>query len=275
MLTSEFYTDVALVDYVRLATFDTIQFYNLTAAIERKFTGWHPQKHLQYKGRQSKEGVFHGLGDQNGRAHGIIQVSGLQAQIFLVWLFGLGKERFSSFYCTRIDIQVTKQRPHKEWRIGAYKRSQGGMSLIQSDTGITLYIGSRSSDSFWRLYDKTKDLLRVEVELKGKLAKRSWVALVQGEAITGIWNRHLLKSKVPSAYTSTYQQPVDPATLPLEEEVIHEDLEGKLNWLKQLDGMIWKLLNDHDLHERTATIINRWAEYVQKIDEKPDDTVQS
>lgn len=259
MSTNQYVTDVPLIDYLRLATYDVIQFYNVTAAIERRFSQWRPKKWLQYKGRISDNGVFHGIGDQNGRAHCIIEISGYASQTFYTWWKALPAELTGTFYCTRIDLQCTKNRPDDEYRLKAYKRLRGAKSLIQSDSGITLYIGARTSDTYWRLYDKTEELLRVEVEIKGSLAKRAYASLRADEQITNVWNRFLLRSNVPTAYVEIYRADADIADLPDAEE--EPDMQVKLDWLETLDGLIYKLAKDHDTHEQMTIMVKRWTEY--------------
>ena len=259
-------TNRTLVDYFRIATFDPIQFYKLTAALERQYTGWYPKKWLQYRGRQSSNGVFHGIGEQGKRPHFLIQVSGQSSHHFFQWLSNYNEGSLTTFYCTRIDLQRTQTRPTKEYRRIAHKRLRGKKSLIDSDTGLTLYIGARTSDTFWRLYDKDDTLLRVEVEIKGTLAKRAWVALRMGEQLPGIWNRFLLKSRVPKVYTDLYRDNGEVADLPLIEEA--EDLQPKLQWLQTLDSLIFKLINDHDTSEATKQLVRRWNQYADAVDTK-------
>lgn len=262
----EYRLDQTLIDYLRLATYDPIKYYKLTANLERKYKGWRPKKWLQYKGRQSDAGVFHGMGEQKRRPHFMIQASGETAHRLYTWLVKTQEEILTAFYCTRIDLQRTQLKPEVEYRPKAYNRMRGTKSLITSDTGMTLYIGARTSDTFWRLYDKDDALLRVEIEIKNSLARRSWGALMQGESIAGIWNRFLLRSRVPKFYVDLYQDFGKAAELP--EDPQTEDNQPKLEWLQTLDALVYKLLHDHDTHEATYNLIYRWAEYASNVDKK-------
>lgn len=132
---------------------------------------------------------------------------------------------------------------------------------------MTLYVGARTSDTFWRLYDKTDKALRCEVELKGELARRAYTALRGGENLSGIWNRFLLRSKVPKIYTDYFRSDTETSELPDLTEL--PDMGGKCTWLATLDSLVYKLLNDHDTEERTRTIIARWATYGGLIDSGP------
>lgn len=264
--------DITLIDYIRIATFDSIAFWHLCAEMEKKYHEWRPHKWQQYKGRKSASNVFHGIGRQKNRAHYIAHCSGAQAHYFWRWFNGLPDSVTSRFYATRIDLQRTKNRPLLEHRIKAYRRLRGTNSLIQSKTGITLYIGARTSDTYWRLYDKTESTLRCEIELKGKQVKRAWMAMEQGESLGGIFNRFLKLSRVPNVYVKHFWAANDAAKLPEAEKVV--DLGGKLEWLKSLDSLVYKLANDHDTAESLARLIDRWAEYAEDIDRPGADVVK-
>lgn len=266
MPTSQPVLDTTLIDYFRIATFDIIAYYQLSVAIENKWSQWRPHKWLQYKGRKNIDGIFHGMGDQAGRAHCVISVSGSFAHLFYLWFAGKPDSIRNTFYCTRIDLQRTQVQPSKEYRTAAHKRLRGKKSLIQSDTGTTLYIGSRTSDTFWRLYDKTERHMRCELETKGKMAKRVYLALCGGESIAGVWNRILFRSKVPKVYVEYFRSDKEPATLPDLREV--PDFDAKIKWLASLDSLVYKLVNDHDVSERAKTIIARWAGYAELLDGK-------
>lgn len=258
--------DATLIDFFTIATFDTIAYYKLTVLIEHTYHKWNPKKWMQYSGRKSACGVFHGMGEQGRRAHCIIQVSGQMAQKFYEWFAQQENATIGSFYCTRLDIQRTTFAPDKEYRVRAYPRLRGAKSLIQSSKGTTLYIGARTSDSYWRLYDKTDTHMRCEVELKGKLAKRAWMSLQAGERLGGIFNRFLLRSRVPKVYVDYFRANAEPGTLPELEQ--SENLGDKLQWLASLDALVYKLANDHDTSERTARLIRRWDDYCDNIDKK-------
>lgn len=266
MSTSQPVLDATLLDYLRISSYDVIQYYHLSAAIERSWGSWRPHKWLQYKGRQSKDGIFHGIGEQNKRPHCVISVSGGMAHIFYTWLERLGRPSYNTFYCTRIDLQRTRAQPDKEYRATAYKRLRGSKSLITSDTGTTLYIGARTSDTFWRLYDKTDKHLRCEIEIKSKQAKRAFVALLAGEQPGGIFNRFLLRSRVPKVYVEYFHADSEASELPTLDE--QPDYQKKLDWLITLDSLVYKLLLDHDTNEGTSRVVRRWAEYADNIDKQ-------
>lgn len=87
--------------------------------------------------------------------------------------------------CRRIDLAIDTYNSglsisglYGLFRSGGAQTSIKKYSLITSNSGQTLYIGSRESEQFIRVYDKAKeqgdftsDRIRIEVELKGQRAK--------------------------------------------------------------------------------------------------------
>lgn len=263
-MTTQPVLDATLIDYFAIATFDTIAYYKLSAVIERKWSQWKPRKWLQYKGRKNIDKLFHGMGEQQKRAHCVIRVSGSFSHEFYTWFMAWPEVARYAFYCTRMDLQRTQTQPTKEYRHVAYKRLRGKKSLIRSDTGTTLYIGARTSETFWRIYDKTEKALRCEVEIKGSMAKRVFLALSGGETISGVWNRTILRSKVPKVYVEYFRANGDAAVIPAIET--EPDLATKVDWLATLDSLVYKLVKDDDVGERATTIIARWADYAELLD---------
>lgn len=97
--------------------------------------------------------------------------------------------------CTRLDVQITIRVPGGDVKgFLAYQRDLARMApavrghrpevkSVETEKGPeTVYIGSRSSDVFIRLYDKFEECgeewargcVRLEVELKGKTSKALW-----------------------------------------------------------------------------------------------------
>jgi len=265
MSTNQVILNKTLVDYIRLATYDYQKYLKLIAKIRLRHTGWKPAKWLQYKGQRAEDGTFYGAGIQGSKSHTIIQASGQVAHDVWLWFNNFPEHIKLAFYCTRIDLQQTRRKPETFDALKAYKRLRGKKGLILSDTGHTLYIGARKSDTFWRIYDKTETALRVEIELKGALAKRSFSALRNDESISSVWNRHLLRSKCPQLLVDAYRDSGEPAELPEDETA--EDLQAKLDWMKTLDALAYKLANDHDTGQEANNLFSRWAEYGQKADD--------
>jgi hypothetical protein len=259
-------TATVSIDYIRLATFDFQDYLAVVEKIRQTWIGgWRPKKWLQYKCQiHSDTGIMYGIGEQQGKGHAIIQVSGSTAQVFFhSFLKKIPPCQLRSFYCTRLDLQNTLP-PHPETDYHKlFTKIREPKQLILGSTGNTLYIGNRTSATFWRMYDKTDTgQVRLEVELKAEQAKRAWVELLRKRDIAGIYARYLQKSRVPSVIADYYREDIVSATMPAETQI--EDIQKKLEWLRTLDSLVYKLANDHDTHEKTTELINRWTEYCAK-----------
>jgi hypothetical protein len=121
----------------------------------------------------------------------MLQVSGKRAQ-------GAPTLCYQGDNCTRIDIQITFKVPDGDvssWLFNAEKearehvRSRGKppkvAMVVSNAKAETVYIGSRASEVFIRLYDKyaeceeewARGCVRAEVEIKGNRAKALWAHL--------------------------------------------------------------------------------------------------
>lgn len=258
--------DVVSVDYIRLATWDFKAYLDLAAIVRLKYAGWRKSKWLQYTMQRSQDNVSYGLGTQKDQGHGIFEASGQAAHEFTCWLLTSGqvKQFLPKLYATRIDLQCTKQRHDNLDYVKTHKSIRKPKQLILGDDGNTLYIGNRESNSFWRLYDKTKDAVRLEVEFKGQQAKNIWLGLQQGVDLAALYHDKLKRSRVPKYLVDHYTMSHEVVDWTAFAQKEPEDLAGKLKWLATLDGLVFKLANDHDVGERTAVIIKRWYEYTTK-----------
>lgn len=140
-------------------------------------------KVLQYDG-QVIGGVFFGAGNQQGKEHYMIRVSGGRANEFAMH----ASRVVSDMRCTRMDVQVTVSKP-LDWdvlkmraQVDSYTDALGRERITEVILGKkninTLYMGSRTSMRFVRVYVKPTDglevLLRYELELKKLVANRAW-----------------------------------------------------------------------------------------------------
>jgi hypothetical protein len=138
---------------------------------------------------------FVGTRDTDG--YSMISCSGYAAHI--------EAERLRFLSCwrpSRIDIAVDIER-HFDVP-GAYTAWQGkSRTKITAIEDQTLYIGSRKSEIFWRVYDKAEELgrpelaplWRIELELKGERARQFWGFWQQNSAhLPGILRGYLWQS---------------------------------------------------------------------------------
>lgn len=258
----------AQIDYLRIATWNDSDQQETTGALLAQHDGkWEHKSWLQYTGWGAGE-LFVGRGRQNNKRHGLIQVSGHSAETFYNnW----GEDLPDSYYGTRIDIQVTIPMP-KGLSLTKVHKSLGKKvsTLISSEKNDTVYVGSRTSDLFTRLYEKVLDkkYLRLEFELKGRRASAAWVALMHGESASSIFRYYLHKTKLPVAVTSYYDLAEHGTTKRAMRAELIKTAEKKLKWLQSLDTAIIAMMNDHDIGERTRDLVKDWATMAYKIDNR-------
>lgn len=222
-----------------------------------------PGRWLQYKGWKT-ESLFIGAGEQEGKRHLIISCSGAASNDLAVFV-----KDWKGLYCTRLDVQRTikKNRQSSLRRIRKATRTEN-TTLIQSKDNDTLYIGSRSSDCFTRLYEKPLDemYLRLEFELKGKRARSAWLAMVHGRTASTIFVHYLNKSKLPNRVKSWYTEPSDKNEKSYEEAETLHSAKKKLRWLRSLDACMEKAMGNHEIGEQVKELARSWAEYANKLD---------
>lgn len=184
--------EVPACDWLTLTTFcsDTLRLMKrvLVRVMGEGAESWEG-KRMQYVGQQG-DGWFLGQGDQGGNAHHMLQVSGASADKFLKeWATPEGA--FARVNCSRIDLQITTE-PEDALCIPilgeALRASEGSdwsrrggkpsVSYISNDGGLdTLYVGSRKSERFYRIYMKdvgAERYCRFEVEFKGDAARAAY-----------------------------------------------------------------------------------------------------
>lgn len=241
------------VDWLTLTTYDRTVFNSLVEQAESyiDYNTSVSQKRMQYAGTGG-QGFFFGKGKQRGDDHYMFVLSGIQAAVLAPALATSMFARLAN--CTRIDIQLTlpaREDARKTGDLGhAIRKSlMEGVGRVgkrpsvtiwdnESDAGDTIYIGSRSSDKFVRIYDKFGDgikFMRYEGEFKRNVADRIWSEFVTSEAALSNW------------ITSTIINPI--RELPEFEEMIEimeskrtsdvwievepRDNERTLRWLRQ------------------------------------------
>lgn len=174
------------IDYGTWTCSDPLEFERCERALHDIGPG-EPIKKQEFYGfvglRWEKEGYgtrFVGVRESDG--YSMISCSGHAAHT--------EAERLRFLACwrpSRIDIAVDVER-HFDVP-GAYSQWQGQTrTKITAIEDQTLYIGSRKSELFWRIYDKAEELgrpelsplWRIELELKGERAQQFW----------RFWQRH-------------------------------------------------------------------------------------
>lgn len=247
-------------DYLRLATWDTAQYASLLAKLYAKDV-YKPAKWLQYRGKRSVDGsIFHGMGIQgrgeNERRHTVVEFSGSESH---VWRKECAS--WSTFYCTRLDVQVTIEEPAGHDAERLYKKlHRKTKSIIISPGVCTVYVGSRRSDLFTRIYEKpinNKRYLRCEFELKGKYSKAAWMSYQQSDTtIAQIFATCHERAKIPSPWREWFTVDADayPNLLKLEET---ENLRARLAYLHDTETALERMFMEHDTRGAVNGMIER------------------
>lgn len=246
-------------DWLTLATFDFAKYCLAVADIRRIAIGedWKEGRWLQYTGFTNGKDIFYGMAVQSGgREHFILKISGSTAGSLLDEI--LSKEWSSYFYATRIDVQRTRTPP--KWWIPRdvyddLKKRKGTCSMIESETGSTVYIGNRSSGRFCRLYEKQigEGMLRCEIELKGQHSRMAWGFLLKGKSVADIYAAHLEKLPLqPNEKESFMPNHENDLDLRLEELKISN--ERALKWLRTLLPKMQQMAASHDIGEQVRGI---------------------
>ncbi len=255
---------MASLDYLRLASFD----FNYAKLIAEFMNGWSEPwkraKWLQYDGWKLGK-LFVGVGEQSHKRHMIMSISGSETHKLAEWMHDE-----LSFYATRLDVQRTIQRPkHAQLRRIRKSIKDQNTTLIESAENDTLYIGSRTSATFTRLYEKPLDhmYLRLEFELKGKLGRSAWGALVHGKTPSHIFAHYLDKSHLPNAVKSWFSEPQDDLSVEFATEEAVHSAKKKLAWLRSLDDSINQAMACHEIGDQVRAIVRMWAQEADRLDQ--------
>lgn len=275
---------IPAVDYLTLTTYEISKFRDGREMIIEKNQDKEPRetKKMQYKGN-TWGASFAGEGEQRGRPHYMIQVSGGEAQLALPGLSPLDLNP------TRVDVQFTLDESETEkvahelsreskWRDTdtiqtflnhAYKRWQWSKgrkkktNVRTQDGSDTLYIGGREKARlFARLY--MKELpgrgfgIRYELELKQDASRQFMKRVMAGEPVRDLCASVLLdeigkypsrcpmKKALETAINRAMSQRLDGLTYP----TVSTDSTKTLAWLQEsVSPAVNRVLNDHDVRE--------------------------
>jgi hypothetical protein len=254
----------AHLDFIRLGSWDYASYpYTLSKIMEAWPGDWEASKWLQYKGWR-KPGFFIGHGMQNDERHHVLAVSGSMAQRMKNGLIGS-----DGWYGTRIDVQITIPRPSNvSLPKVQLKLGKRGTTLISSEENDTLYLGSRKSELFTRLYEKPLDkmYLRLEFELKSTRARSAWDAIREGESVGSVFAYYLDKSSLPDKVKIHFEEADDTATSHAMQAEIAADNAKTLKWIESLDTCMMRHMHNHEIGDRVMEIIRAWAMHSTEVD---------
>jgi hypothetical protein len=258
---------VAQLDWLRLSCWDWQLYPELLAALMPKVAGrWELGQWLQYKGQKSG-GYFVGQAEQNGKRHVVANASGPNALSLYHASTPFADKH--GIYCTRLDIQRTIPRP----QYGSLRGVRDAMTktnttLIESRDNDTLYVGSRESAIFTRLYEKNLDAryLRLEFELKADRSKAAYRALLAGEPLDAIYFHYLEKSHFPDEVKQWFSGAGDYASeAVLRAETERQD-QNTLNWLYGLNNAVRQAAANHSIGANVRSLIAEWHKYALHLD---------
>lgn len=254
----------AYLDYLRIGTWDDPTAFLMMAEIRAIGVNWRKAKWLQYDGWRTK-GMFYGTGEQQGKRHYIFDVSGPAS----IDLFHIAKDH-EECYATRIDVQVTIEKPieynpHKTYQLQK-EHSKRQTSIIMSDSGSTIYFGSRTGDTFARLYEKyldNEEYLRLEFEIKGIKARSIFLQMSQGLKANDVFMRYVKSVKMPDYVRDWFSAP-ESGVIFWELEKIHT-ADKQLEWLSSLGNTVVRMGTDHYQGHAVKTMLTDW---MNRIDGK-------
>lgn len=261
---------MAQIDYLRVGTYDWGDWVRLKGAAALSPQDSRAGRFLQYKGHYYRDGhVFYGEAVIGGKMHYMAQISGESADGAFDARMADGLiEKLKATFATRIDLQRTISLPPDYDAAYTYKTvrdSGSSASLILSDEGATVYLGKRSSDKFTRLYVKNERFLRLEFELKGRIARNVWDMLTLRQASkSSIYVELLNRCKFPSEITEWFRLAEDVSSKLISAQ-IQQSMARKIDWLLSLDAAMYKLLADHEYGPRVLSILERWIEFHRSL----------
>lgn len=237
------------IDWITATTWDASLFKWAVEQLEAHDTGKIIQtKRRQYLGKQS-DGLFYGKAEQNGKRHFMIIASGEFAHD----AFGVLNEHF---HITRLDIQLTIEKPGwysarnfcDEMRQGQWPGRRRVAGLRENGKGEdTVYIGSRTSDKFIRVYVKHMHYLRFEIELKGEYARHAREMIREGKqnALSAILSTEIMKLPAHPISGNFKEYCTGRADLKSAYKS-NPEMAAKMKWLASLLPTIEAMSNDHD-----------------------------
>lgn len=258
-----------------------------------------PGKTMQYEGNTwVASGVFMGTALQNGRQHYMLRVSGESASACAEQFALAGRRSDSSeLNATRLDVQLTlKSVAQGAPEVQAMYRSmtealrQGArganpygsrVTLIEGDDGeCTLYLGSRTSERYIRVYQKPGSdgfaYTRLEVECKGSVARALAASLMSGtnegqSAMNTVISRavELFGSVTALASHRQFVASLALGTAPTGARTVSE-LSNTVAWLRNaVFPAVKRLSKDGDYREETLQILLEMLRCFTEDDAEP------
>lgn len=257
-----------MLDYLRLTKFSPTRIKEWETLFAHIDTPAEEARFLQYRGIRAG-GLFFGDARQRSRRHWLLDISGsLSDALFR-------RARIDDCKCTRIDLQVTIDLPHgfdarrlyDELENAEWHGRKRNVALVQSGDGFdTIYIGSRTSERFFRIYvkedGKGRKLLRFETEYKSDKAEAMWRSIDWMPGRVSSHLKHEIESlprlKIRALYALAEACGTNSLSPPPE---TRENGGSTWRWLRgDVDKAVRRLMRDHDLGSQVRYLVLEWAE---------------
>lgn len=135
---------------------------------------------------------------KGGNPYALVEISGQAVDLVLKSISASDLAKATGERCTRVDFAVDIETGVQPSEFTFYRHEEAfkSTSFIKSETGETVYIGSRKSERMARVYryylpHPRANLLRVEAEYKGDAAKEACKAIVERSLTEVTLSAHL------------------------------------------------------------------------------------
>ena len=197
------------------------------------------------------------MGEQTRKRHHVIQFSGGAAEGGFENL----STKDNTFYCTRLDIQVTILEPPEHNAENLYSLlHRKGKSIVRSPGAATVYLGARTSELFTRIYEKPvlgTRYLRCEFELKGRYARSAFAKMRSGITTRAdLFQQCLNQARVPEPHMTWFtSKPDENSGLTAADE--QKSLDATRTWLANTEAGIIRHLGHEDTRGMVLDFISR------------------
>lgn len=237
-------------DYITATTFEgsvyRMAVKGLSGVVEESPKEEKVQQYMGYR----LGNMFYGEGVQGDKQHYLIQVSGSPADDAYQLLIDLGMD------ITRIDLQLTIEKPGwykarsyvDSMRAGIWRGRVLNCEMYEDGKGNdTVYLGSKHSDKFTRVYVKAQMFLRYELQLRRKYAMDAARQIASGRknAVRGILQSELAK-KPSHPVNAEFRAFLRGAVVDVQAYRTNPDAVSRMRWLSTLLPTITRICNDHD-----------------------------
>lgn len=246
-----------LIDWITFTTFSETDFLRFER-FQKCMAGEIRAGQIRMYAGQWIGSTFLGQGYQNEKNHVMFRCSGSDSHDLFLKL----SPYLNTVNCSRIDLQITIDLPADYWARGLVDDLRTGQSgeytrqvtLVESEKGLnTIYIGSRQSERFCRLYVKNindVNYLRLEVEYKGAAAKAIKIILADNPGLIGAYLQDFINSigcHDRQGIFELFGAVLDAPGKGLHLEYTVADINKTLAWIiNQVTPTMVRLLNDHD-----------------------------